>query len=505
MIATLIKQGTESGLQLALGLLRFSFKGLRPILKTMKRSELFFSFLLVPLDYAMIVLAGLAAYYLRFSDFFKGLRPVIFKLPINDFLKVLLPLGLLWVIIFSFSGLYNIRSARKLFKEIYRVILACSTGFMLVVILIFIRRELFDSRFIILAGWILAIVFVSFGRALIRLIQRGLYKAGVGVKKIVVVGASKTADALIGYFFQNRSFGYEVVKRIRDFELATAQELAEFLHLKEFDEIIQADPNLSKAETLRLYDFADENHIAFKYVADLLGTKVLKTEFTELAGIPIMEVKKTPLDGWGRIAKRIFDILASLILIIIFSPLMLLTALIIKLESPGPVFFSKRDDGSQLFRVGQGGKLFSYLKFRSMRDKSDSMRYNELADKNIRKDGPLVKIPDDPRITGVGKFIRRFSIDELPEFFLVLKGDMSLVGPRPHLPEEVAKYGRNHKKVLTIKPGITGMAQISGRSDLSFEEEVKLDTYYIENWSIFLDLTIILRTPLAILKRRGAE
>lgn len=471
----------------------------------MKRSELFFSSLLVPLDYAMIILAGLAAYYLRFSDFFKGLRPVIFKLPVNDFLKVLFPLAFLWLIIFSLSGLYSIRSPRKLFKEIYRVVLACSTGFMLVVILIFIRRELFDSRFIILAGWILAIVFVSFGRALVRLTQRGLYKAGIGVKKIIVVGATKTADALIGYFSQNRSFGYEVVKRIRDFELATAQELAEFIRLKETDEIIQADPNLGKAETLRLYDFADENHLAFKYVADLLGTKVLKTEFVELAGIPIMEVKKTTLDGWGRIAKRIFDVIASLLLLIILSPIMLLTALIIKLESPGPVFFSKRDDGSKLFRVGQGGKLFRYLKFRSMRDKSDSMRYNELAEKNMRKDGPLVKIPDDPRITGVGRFIRRFSIDELPEFFLVLRGDMSLVGPRPHLPEEVAKYGRNHKKVLTIKPGITGMAQISGRSDLSFEEEVKLDTYYIENWSIFLDLTILLRTPLAILKRRGAE
>jgi lipopolysaccharide/colanic/teichoic acid biosynthesis glycosyltransferase len=140
-----------------------------------------------------------------------------------------------------------------------------------------------------------------------------------------------------------------------------------------------------------------------------------------------------------------------------------------------------------------------------MINKHDSMRYNELADKNLRKDGPLVKIQDDPRITRVGKFIRRFSIDELPEIFLVLRGDMSLVGPRPHLPEEVAKYERHHKKVLTIKPGITGMAQISGRSDLTFEEEVKLDTYYIENWSIFLDLTIILRTPLAILKRRSAE
>lgn len=137
--------------------------------------------------------------------------------------------------------------------------------------------------------------------------------------------------------------------------------------------------------------------------------------------------------------------------------------------------------------------------------KSDNLRYTELADKNIRSDGPMVKIKDDPRVTKIGRLIRRWSIDELPELFLVLIGSMSLVGPRPHLPEEVAKYEHHHKKVLTIKPGITGMAQISGRSDLSFEEEVKLDTYYIENWSLLLDLSLLLRTPWAVIRGRKAE
>ncbi|MBD3247915.1 exopolysaccharide biosynthesis polyprenyl glycosylphosphotransferase [Candidatus Falkowbacteria bacterium] len=262
---------------------------------------------------------------------------------------------------------------------------------------------------------------------------------------------------------------------------------------------------MPKKEVLRLYDFADEHHLAFKYVADLLGTKVLKTEVMELAGIPVVEVKKTPLDGWGRIVKRIFDIFGSIFLMIITSPIMILVALAIKLDSHGPIFFSRKDDGSLLKRVGQGGKLFNYFKFRSMIDKSDSMRYKELAGQDLRKDGPLVKIQDDPRVTRVGKFIRRFSIDELPELFLVFVGQMSLVGPRPHLPEEVAKYERHHKKVLALKPGITGLAQISGRSDLSFEEEVKLDTYYIENWSFLLDLAILLRTPFAVIRSRKAE
>jgi len=471
----------------------------------MKKSELIFSFLLIPFDFAMIVLAGITAYYVRFSDYTKGIRPVVFELQFSVYFKIVLSISLLWLIVFALAGLYNIKSARKLVKEIYSVVLACSTGLMLIIVIIFVRRELFDSRFIVIAAWILSIIYVSFGRILIRNIQRLLFGYDIGVKKVVLIGSSKTGDKLVNKFSVDKRFGFRVIKRFRDFQIETASELEELLKVQEIDEIIQSDPNLTKGEVLRLYDFADEHHLTFKYVADLLGTKVLKTELMEFAGIPIIEVKKTSLDGWGRILKRVFDIIVSVILIIIISPILLITAILIKIESIGPILFSKKDDGSPLFRVGQSGKLFRYFKFRSMKDGSDSMRYKELVNNDTRKDGPLVKIKDDPRITKIGKFIRRFSIDELPELFLVVTGKMSLVGPRPHLPEEVAKYDRHHKKVLTIKPGITGLAQVSGRSDLSFEEEVKLDTYYIENWSFLLDIAILFRTPLAVLKSRKAE
>ncbi|MFH1745214.1 MAG: sugar transferase [bacterium] len=471
----------------------------------MKKSELFFSFLLVPLDYTMIVLAGLSAYWMRFSGFATGIRPVIFDLKYEPYSSTVFIIGILWIIIFAFAGLYNIKGVKKIVREFYKIILACSTGLMLVVILIFLRRELFDSRFIVLAGWGLAIVYITLARIAVRYIQQYLYRYDIGVHKVVLVGNSKTTDNLMHSFAGVKNSGYEVVKRLRDFSMETAQELQEFIKLKEIDEIIQSDPNLSKADTLKIFDFADENHIAFKYAADLLGTKVLKTEVNEIAGIPIVEVKKTPLDGWGKIVKRIFDCFFSAFLIILLSPIIIFIALIVKLDSAGPVFFSRRDDDTPVQRVGQGGKLFNYFKFRSMMNKTDSLRYSELADRNLRSDGPMVKIKDDPRVTRFGKFIRRWSVDELPELFLVFKGDMSMVGPRPHLPEEVAKYEHHHKKVLTIKPGITGMAQISGRSDLTFEEEVRLDTYYIENWSMAADFAILLRTPIAVVRGRKAE
>jgi len=479
----------------------------------MKRGELFFSFLLVPLDFLMIVLAGISAYYIRFSEFTTGIRPAIFNLPFSSYLKAVFLVSLLWVIIFALSGLYNIKDARKLVKEIYRVVLACSTGFMLIVFLIFFRRELFDSRFIVLAGWALSIFYVSFGRALVRGTQRALFSKGIGVKRVVLIGSSQTTDVLIKEFARNKKSGYEVIKRLRDFSLETSDELREFVkgyrdEKRDIDEIIQSDPNLTKAEVLRLFDFADEHHIVFKYAADLLGTKVLKTEVDEIAGIPIVEIKKTPLDGWGRITKRFFDIIFSTIFIIIFSPIMLIFALAVKLESRGPVIYKNE-------RVSKSG-TFKLFKFRSMlleycvgegyENAEKAIQYEkELIERQNTKEGPVYKIINDPRITRVGRFIRRWSIDELPQFFNVFLGSMSLVGPRPHQPREVAKYERHHRKVLGVKPGLTGLAQISGRSDLSFEDEVKLDTYYVENWSLLFDLAILLQTPLAILRPRRVE
>lgn len=470
-----------------------------------KKPELFFSFLLVPVDFLLLLLAGISAYYLRFASFYSEIRPVIFNLPFQNYFRSLFFIALVWLLVLAFSGLYRITSASKTVQELAKIFLACSTSLALVAIFIFFRRELFDSRFIVLVGWALAIVYLSFAHLIIRFIQRKSFIFGWGIKKIMIVGNGKTADNFVHDFSVNRRFGYEVIKRVRDFSLETAQEISEFIAGNRLDEIIQCDPNLSKAELVRLYDFANENHITFKYVADLLGIKVLRNEVAEIAGVPVVEVKRTTLEGWGRITKRIMDIIGSGLLIIIFSPLLLLLAILIKIDSRGPIFFSRCDDGSYVTRVGEGGRSFKYFKFRSMIPNSDSMRYKELADRNLRGDGPMVKIKNDPRVTRVGAFIRRWSMDELPELFLVFIGRMSLVGPRPHLPEEVAKYEHHHRKSLTIKPGITGMAQISGRSDLLFEEEVKLDVFYIENWSLLLDFTILFKTPLAVLKHREAE
>ncbi|MDA3802690.1 MAG: sugar transferase [Patescibacteria group bacterium] len=471
----------------------------------MKKTESLFSLILIPLDYVLLILAAISAYHLRFSDWWTGIRPIIFELPYENYINSVYLVAGLCLLVFFLSGLYQIKNTRQLAQEFSKIFSATLISLAVVSILIFMLRDLFDSRFIVLTAFGFAFIYVGLGHVFVRWLQKYLLRYGFGIKSVILVGNSKTTDNLISEFSTNHKLGFKIVKRVKDFSIETAQELQDFITENQVEEIIQSDPNLTKAENLRLFDFVNDNHIKYKYVADLLEVKVLRTEVSEIAGIPIVEVKRTTLDGWGKVFKRIFDIVVSFILITIFSPLIILTIIAIKLDSKGPIFFTRRDDGGFVTRIGEGGHPFKYFKFRSMIPNSDSLRYTELADKNLRSDGPMVKIKDDPRVTRVGKIIRRWSIDELPELFLVLIGRMSLVGPRPHLPEEVAKYENYHRKALTVKPGITGLAQVSGRSDLSFEEEVKLDVYYIENWTMMLDISILFRTPLAVFKHREVE
>jgi exopolysaccharide biosynthesis polyprenyl glycosylphosphotransferase len=468
----------------------------------LKKSELIFSAILVPLDFLMLIAAALAAYFLRFATLAE-LRPIIYEMPFGEFLNIAATTGLIWLLIFALSGLYTIGGTRRILDELAKIFLACSAGLGVIIILIFFERDLFSSRFIILAAWVLAIIFVSFGRLATRFIQRALFRRGVGVHRVVIIGEDEAADVLVNEFYKNQGLGLKVVKRYRKFDDETAKELDELRQTVGLDEVIQTQSGAGRDETLNLIDFCNEHHIVFKYSADIFSVQAAKLDIRDYAGIPVAEIKRTRLEGWGRIYKRIFDVVGSLILIIITSPIMILTAIVIKFDSRGPVFWSRLDDGMHVQRVGQNGEPFHYFKFRSMKPGTHHLRYTELAEQDIRK-GPLVKIKDDPRVTRVGKFIRRLSIDELPELFLVLAGKMSLVGPRPHLPEEVAKYKKHHKKVLIVKPGITGLAQISGRADLDFEEEVKIDVYYVENWSLRLDLYILFKTPFVVLFGRGA-
>ncbi len=473
----------------------------------MKRADLAIAAVLVPLDYLALVAAAVAAYSLRFTGFFTWLKPVQFALTLPEYLTVVVPIAFLYLGIFALGGLYRIRPRGGMLHESLRVSMAASTAMAAVLAIAFFSRELFDSRFIILAAWALSIIFVVIMRLVVRLVQKSLRTLGVNVTTLVVIGKTKSANTLVSSLKYHPSWGYRVITQIPIFTDDVAKKLQALRREGRLDGVLLANSEASRQEILSLKSFADNEHLVFLYSADLFAGSTLQPIVHTLGDSPVIEVPKTPLDGWGAIYKRLFDVILSTLLILLTLPLQILVALALFLEQPGAIFFRKLPNGEHVVRVGQFGKSFPYFKFRSMIKNAHTYRFDQKflkAHGNMREGTPLFKLAHDPRVTRVGSFIRKYSLDELPEFYLVFLGRMSLVGPRPHLPEEVSLYKAHERRVLTVKPGITGLSQVSGRANLDFEEEVRLDMHYIENWSPWMDLTILLKTPFAVLFRKGA-
>lgn len=460
----------------------------------MKRSDLFFAGLLVPIDYLALVLAGWLAYSLRFSSFSQWL-PTVDTIPFGGYMRLVLIAAALWVAVLAATGVFSIRQTR-LSAELSKVFFGTSTAVLLIIVTIFFQREFFSSRFIILASWVLALIFLWCTHVLVRSIQRQFYRRGLGVRQLVVFGKDQTTKDLIEMFHTQPTLGYRVVKHWPDVSLEALGQLDELAQQGTIDEVLQGDSAISKAQTLQILDRCNEHGISFRYAADVFDTQAGHVDVGDIGGVPMITIRRTPLDGWGRILKRGVDILGSALgLIVIFIPGLIVAAMI-KLDSAGPIFV-------RLDRVGQRQRKFTLYKFRSMVRDAHALK-SQLLEKNERGDGPLFKISRDPRITRIGRWLRKTSIDELPQLYNVLRGEMSLVGPRPHEPEEVARYEARHKKLLAIKPGLTGMAQVSGRSTLSFEDEVRLDLWYIEHWSLSLDLRIITQTPAVVFSTKHA-
>lgn len=445
----------------------------------------------------MIMLAGALAYSLRFSEELSQLRPIVFDLPFSRFMEITFAVSPIFIISFALIGLYGLNNVRKLWKEIFQIIVGVSAGFMIVIFMSFMQREMFSSRFIFFAAWFLAIATVVSGRIIVRIIQGWIArKYKLGFHRLVLLGDNEIVKTVQKEIKKDKILGYKIVRKLRAFKI---EDLEKIFKDPGIDEIILCSTKIEKEKIQDLLDFCQEKNIDFKFVPDMFQAQAALFEMQTISDITFIEVKRTPLDGWGKIEKRIFDIVASSIGLIVLSPFFIIMALIIKLDSAGPVF-------ARLERIA-GGKKFKLYKFRSMVENAHEMKYDkngnlkpEFAKHNERGEGPLFKMKNDPRVTKAGRFIRKTRLDEFPQLINVLKGDISLVGPRPHEPEEVAKYKKHHKKLLTIKPGCTGMAQVSGSSGLDFEREVKLDIYYIENWSLFLDFIIIIKTLLMYLK-----
>lgn len=471
----------------------------------MKRFELIFAFIQLPVDFLLILLAGASAYSLRYASFVTAIRPILFNLSWQKFFPALILTAFGWIIIYALSGLYTTNPNRKLADDLLRVISASSSGFAAITIYVFFTLQKFDSRFLVLAGWIFAMAYVILGRLAVRGIKGILYRQGLGLRNTILIGNDGVANSIKNTLVSEPKFGYKIIASFNNFGVNEENQISTLNP----DEIIFSHARGSEKEAISAIEYANRHHIAFKYSADLFETISSNMTISTIAGIPLVELGRTRLSGWGRMVKRFTDIVLSIFFLILFSPLFIIISIIIYFETGAPIIYKNE-------RVGQKNKKFSTLKFRTMyQNVSTGEQFGKSGEKALElekeliknngvKNGPIYKIANDPRITTFGRFLRRFSLDELPQFWNVLCGEMSLVGPRPHQPREVEKYAGEHSILFAIKPGLTGLAQISGRSNLSFEEEAKLDTFYVENWQPYLDLIILIKTPFVVIWGKGA-
>ena len=413
----------------------------------------------------------------------------------------------LWCVNLYWSGMY--RSMRL--KSGLDIVGMVANSALLTAIafsgLVFILKLEFISRLFFILFMVMASLSLIFEKAFIYLIVSYMRKRGYNYRRILIVGTGKRAAHFIGRIKAHPEWGLKIIG-ILDYEhnhicteyedievLGMLKDITQILHRHSIDEVIFIVPRSKLAEIENYLYLCETEGVKATVAVDLFHLKIARLTQTEFDGIPLITFETTPSKEWQLFVKRIADIVLSGFGIILLSPLFILIAILIKIVSPGPVFYRQK-------RVGLNGRRFVFIKFRSMRQRAHCelaglISKNEMA-------GPIFKIKNDPRIHSLGRFLRKFSIDELPQLFNVFFGQMSLVGPRPPVFREVRQYEPWQRRRLSMRPGITCLWQVSGRNKLTFSEWMKLDLEYIDNWSLWLDFRILIQTIPVVFFGKGA-
>ena len=453
----------------------------------LKKHSKFFETLVLLLDWITLSCSWILAYLLRFYylpviPVSKGIPPFITYLTL---LVIMLPL---WYIVFKAFGLYRPRRITSKIAEGMNIATATSIAIVILVTLTFFVRQYEFSRLTFLYFWINCVIFLSIERILFRELLRFIRKRGYNLRHALIVGTGSLGQDVTDRVHGHPELGIKIRGFLSEDNSQIGNELKGFKVLDTFENIRSVVMNqkidmvlitlpLSAHEKLKdiLNDIGDEM-VSIMLIPDLLELATLRGGIGEFEGMPVISLRDTPLYGWNIVVKRVTDFVLSITILLAVSPLMLVISFLVKVTSRGPVFYSQE-------RMGLDGKIFSMLKFRTMEIQAE------------KETGPVWAAKNDSRRTSIGTFLRKTSMDELPQFFNVLKGDMSIVGPRPEreffiqqFRDKVPKYMLRHK----MKAGITGWAQISGwRGNTSLEKRIECDLYYIENWSLRLDLAIM--------------
>jgi exopolysaccharide biosynthesis polyprenyl glycosylphosphotransferase len=467
--------------------------------------RLFIGSLLV-IDALAIAMGFLLAYYLRFQSpwlpYYATFSPYFYY-------YVILFAVPSFLLIFATFGLYNEHYLLGGLQEYSKVTNACTTGMMVIIVFSFLYRAQPDiSRGWLIISWLLVTLLAGSGRFCIRRLVYRMRRLGKFSVPVLIVGANEEGLAvaqqfqvtptsgvkIIGFVDDSLSPGTEVFDGVR--VLGPVASLESLIRRYGASEIVVASTGVSRNQLLDIFrSFGTSNGVNIRLSSGLFEILTTKVRVKEMGYVPLVSLDKVRITGWDLLFKTVLDYIFASIGLAVAAPFMILIGVLIKMDSPGPVLYRR-------LVVGQGKRFFYALKFRTMvTNASTLLKSNPVLRARWESEG---KIRDDPRVTRVGRILRRASLDELPQLLNVLRGQMSLVGPRMISPPELEKFGKWQQNLLTVKPGITGLWQVSGRSDLSYEDRIRLDMHYIRNYTIWLDLHIVFRTIGAVLRGRGA-
>ncbi len=458
----------------------------------------------VLLDIATLVVAFLGGYWVRYD--LRWFLDVAYDAPLSAYLPFLILYVILTPVFFVVDGVYR-TWPRSWMDQVYRITNATAKVTVLMLAVTFVFRPRYYSRAMLIEVGLLTIGLLALVRGAEGIAIAYLRRRGVGMKRVVIVGAGEIGRTVMRTIVARPDLGYRVVGFVDDnpdkgytdigrFKaLGPLDNLPAILDEERPDEVIITLPWMYHRKIMGIVRECERRNARARIVPDLFQMSLTQVNVEDLGGVPLIGVRTVSISKGALLVKRLIDVTVSAVGLLLCAPLFLLIALAVRLDSPGPVIFRQT-------RVGLRGRHFEMYKFRSMHVGAEEQQ-DMLAEFN-EADGPIFKIRDDPRLTRVGRILRRLSLDELPQLVNVLRGEMSLVGPRPPIPAEVEKYQEWHKKRLEAPPGMTGLWQVSGRSRLSFDEMVLLDVYYIENWSLWLDFKILMRTIPKVLLGEGA-
>lgn len=476
-----------------------------PQTRSLTRARVIELIVLVAIDVVMVNLAFYLAWYARYRlGLFVALDPGNY-VEHDVYLPLQLALSLAFASIIALRGLYRLPRAASAMDDLSTLFTVAGISVMLLFAASTFVRYPAESRLTLIFAWMVITLLTFLGRANWLWMLGVLHQRGIGVERTLVVGDNTVGRMIMQALAGRPHLGYAVAGFLStdgdtDFgrfrRLGTPDELERVIRQERIAQVVIALPSASHEAIMRIVNHCRRDGVQFKLVPDLYEVSLGRLDVDTVSGIPLMGIKNPAIQGVNFFAKRAIDVVISLALLVLFSWFLLPLALLIWIEDRrcSPLFGQER--------VGRGGRQFTMQKFRSMRPDADKQLTDLLALNEA--EGPIFKMRDDPRRTRIGALMRRWSIDELPQLWNVLKGDMSLVGPRPATPREVALYEEWQLHRLDALPGITGLWQVSGRANVPFRRWMAMDVWYARNWTPWLDLSLLARTIPAVFRGEGA-